>query len=309
MWALPTALLCAWFGETFFSALRGFSIKRMGVLVFLNGAFVPEEKAVVSVFDRGFLYGDGLFEAIRIFNGRPFRWREHLARLRAGAGFLRIKLPLSSSQLEAVADKLIAANKMPESLLRIALSRGVGPPGYLPKNTGRPTLAMSLRAAPKLDLKNHPQWKLLTSSFRIPANDSLGNFKTSNKLIQVLARAEAAESGADEALLLNTDGFVAEGTSSNTFWIKRGTILTPPLAAGILPGVTRRVVFEIAASLGISIREKNIRLKELAQADGIMLSLTSLGIVEVISLDGKAVKQSALTERIRTAYVDEMKSS
>ncbi|HUA66073.1 MAG TPA: aminotransferase class IV [Alphaproteobacteria bacterium] len=275
---------------------------RNGVLVFLNGAFVPEEKAVVSVFDRGFLYGDGLFEAIRIFNGKPFRWQEHIERLRAGADFLKIKLPYSAGQLRAAADKLIARNKMPDSLLRIVVSRGIGAPGYSPKTAVKPTLVMSLRSAPKLDPNNPPQWKLITAIFRVPANDLLGNFKTSNKLLQVLARAGADEVGADEALLLDTDGFVTEGTSSNIFWVKRGALYTPPISAGILPGVTRAVVSEIAADIGVSIREENIRIKDLGQADGIFLSLTSLGVVEVISLDGKVVKRAMLTERVRKGY-------
>ena len=198
---------------------------------------------------------------------------------------------------------------MPESLLRIALSRGVGAPGYSPKKVGRATLVMSLRPAPTLNPKKLPQWKLITSSFRIPADDLIGNFKTSNKLLQVLARAEAGNARAEEALLLNTEGFVAEGTSSNVFLIKRGVLYTPPVAAGILPGVTRGGVFEIAAGLGISVHEKNIRPKELKQADGIFLSLTSLGVVEVISFDGKSVKKAALTERIRRAYVEITKSA
>jgi branched-chain amino acid aminotransferase len=274
----------------------------VGVLVFLNGKFVPEEKAVISVFDRGFLYGDGLFETIRVFNGKPFRWREHVERLREGAEFLGIKLPYSAEQLEEIADKLIARNKMRDSILRITLSRGTGLPGYSPIGAGKPTLAMSLRAAPKP--KNPPVWKLVTSSFRIPANDPLARFKTSNKLPQVLARAEADEAGADEALLLNTDGYVAEGTSSNVFWAKRGGLYTPPLAAGILPGVTRSAVIEIVAGLGIRIREKNVRLKELALADGIFLSLTSWGIVEAGTLDARALPTSPLIARIQRAYSD-----
>ncbi|HEV2331018.1 MAG TPA: aminotransferase class IV [Verrucomicrobiae bacterium] len=261
---------------------------------------MPEERAVISVFDRGFLYGDGLFEAIRIFNGRPFRWREHIERLRSGAEFLKIKLPFSPRRLRAFADELIARNKMPDSLLRLSLSRGVGLPGYGPENAPVPTLAMSLRPAPKQE--NPPQWKLITSSVRIAANDPLVRFKTCNKLPQVLARAEANKAGADEALLLNTDGFVAEGTSSNVFWVKRGAVYTPPLAAGILPGVTRVVVFEIAARLKIPVREKNIRPKDMMQADGLFLSISSRGVVEVSSLDGKAFQNSKLIAEVRRVY-------
>lgn len=276
------------------------------MFVFLNNKFVSEEKAVVSVFDRGFLYGDGLFETIRVFNCKPFRWQDHLERLKHGANFLKIKLPFKPAEMWAFADKLIAKNKMPDSLLRITLSRGVGAPGYSPKNAKRPTLVMSLRPAPKNDAQK--PWSLITSSIRLPANDPLARFKTSNKLPQVLARAEADAAHADEVLLLNTDGFVAEGTSSNLFWIRRGAIYTPPLAAGILSGVTRAVVLEIAAHLKIPIYEKSIRLKKLLQMDGVFLSLSSLGIVPAQSLDGKILKKSPITAQIARSYANVLAS-
>jgi branched-chain amino acid aminotransferase len=285
-----------------FSSRAGVFALHDGVRIFLNGGFVSEEKAVVSIFDRGFLYGDGLFETIHVFNGKPFRWRQHWERLKRGANFLKIQLPFAPEQLLQFAGELIAKNKMPDSLLRVALSRGVGARGYSPKNAKSPTLAMSLHSVPKINWKNPLRWKLIASSFRIPANDPLAQFKTCNKLPQILARAEADDAGADEALLLNSDGFVAEGTSSNLFWIERETIFTPPLAAGILPGVTRAAVFEIGSRLKIPIRQKNVRLKKLAQANGIFLSLTSLGIVEGQSLDGKNLKRSPLTRQIARAY-------
>ena len=272
------------------------------MLVFLNGRFIAEKKAAVSVFDRGFLYGDGLFETIRIFNGRPFCWQLHWERLQHGAGFLKIKLPFASKKLRHFADELIAKNKMPDSLLRLTLSRGVGIRGYSPKKAKRPTLVMSLHPAPKMDLQNPPKWKLMASSFRLPAKEPLAAFKTCNKLPQILARMEADAAGADEALLLNTDHFVVEGAGSNLFWIERETICTPPLNAGILSGVTRAVVFEIGARLEFPIREKNIRLKNLMRADGVFLSLSSFGIVEAESFDKKNLKRSLLTNRIARAY-------
>jgi aminodeoxychorismate lyase len=281
--------------------LFAFTLEK-GVLVFLNGKFVPEEKAVVSVFDRAFLYGDALFEAIRVFNGKPFRWKQHMQRLRHGAGFLKIALPFSQDELLSSALKLIAKNKMPNSVLRLVFSRGAGTPGYSPGDAKKPTVVMSLRPAPKIGFKNSAPWKLVTSSFRLPANDPLAAFKTCNKLPQVLARARADAAGANEALLSNTNGFVVEGASSNLFWIKDGMILTAPLVAGILPGVTRQVVFEIAARMKIPIHEKNIRPKELARTDGIFLSLSSFGIVEAKSLDSKILRRSQLTIRIARAY-------
>jgi aminodeoxychorismate lyase len=272
------------------------------MVVFLNGKFVPEAKAVVSVFDRGFLYGDGLFEAIRVFNGRPFLWSSHWERLRQGAKFLKIKLPFPSEKLLACAGELIAKNKLPDALLRIALSRGLGAPGYLPHRANKPTLAMSLRPAPDINPKTPPQWKLVVSSFRLMSGDPLACYKTANKLPQVLARAETAVAGADETLLVNTDRHVVEGASSNLFWVKHGAIYTPPLAAGILPGVTRAVVFEIAGRLNIPIQHQNIQARDLLRMDGVFLSLTSRGIVEAKSLDGKALKKSPVTRLIADAY-------
>jgi aminodeoxychorismate lyase len=275
--------------------------------VFLNGRFVSEEKAVVSVFDRAFLYGDGLFETIRVWNGKPFCWAQHMERLEQGAKFLKIKLPLAPSRSLVFAQTLVAKNKMPDSLLRLTLSRGIGVTGYSPRNAKKPTLVMSLRPAPKIGPLH--QWKLITSSFRLPSHEPLARFKTCNKLAQVLARAEADAAHANEGLLSNTNGFVVEGASSNFFWIKGEVVFTPPLIAGILPGVTRAVVCEIASRLGIKLREQNIRLKELAGTDGIFLSLSSFGIVEAKSLDGKILKKSSITPQIARAYTDTLMGS
>ena len=272
------------------------------MLIFLNGQFVPEERAVVSVFDRSFLYGDGLFETMRVFHGKPFRWQQHLERLQRGAEFLKINLPYPPEALRGFVDELIAKNKMPDALLRLTLSRGVGVRGYSPKGAEDPTLVMSLHPAPSHDVNSLPRWKLITSSHRLPANEPLAQFKTCNKLVQVLARAEADAAGADEALLLNTDGFVVEGGSSNLFWIEGDTVFTPPLVSGILPGVTRGVVFEICEKLGLKMRAANITAEKLRDADGVFVSLSSFGIVEGASLDQYALKASSLVKQIFQGY-------
>ena len=272
------------------------------MLIFLNGQFVPEERAVVSVFDRGFLYGDGLFETMRVFRGKPFRWEQHIERLQRGADFLKIKLQFTPDALRTFADELIAQNKMPDALLRLTLSRGIGVRGYSPKGAAHPTVVMSLHPAPALENGSPPRWKLITSSHRLPANEPLAQFKTCNKLAQILARAEADAAGADEALLLNTDGFVVEGASSNLFWIERDTICTPPLTSGVLPGVTRALVLEICNRLGFQNREANISVKQLKRADGIFISLSSFGVVEVLSLDNTIVKVSSMCGQVQQSY-------
>jgi len=271
-------------------------------MVFLNGEIVPEERAVISVFDRGFLYGDGLFEGIRVFNGKPFRWKQHLGRFQHGANFLRIAVPFSAEALEEFAERLIAENQMPDSLLRLTLSRGVGPRGYSPKNTDRPTFVMATYPMNAVEPSNPPAWRVFISSFRLPAGEPLARFKNLNKLPQVLARAEGDAEGADEALLLNSDGYVVEGSTSNLFWLRGETVCTPPLPSGILPGVTRAVVLEHCEKCGIETREDNIAPAELHKTDGAFLSLSSTGIAEVAFLNGKPLNRSAITKRISEAY-------
>jgi aminodeoxychorismate lyase len=272
------------------------------MMVFLNGQFVPEEQAVISVFDRSFLYGDGLFETMRVFKGRPFRWDQHLGRLTQGAEFLKIALPFTSSALRSFADQLIEANKMPDSLLRLTLSRGIGQRGYSPKGANQPSLVMSLHPVPANRTQDLPRWRLVTSSVRLPANEPIAQFKTCNKLPQIMARTEADAAGADEALLLNTDGFIVEASSSNLFWIEGNTVCTPPLASGILAGVTRAVVFEICQSLGLAVREASVTPDQLAESGGIFLSLSSVGIAEGLSLDGKTLAESPLVKRLSQDY-------
>ncbi len=270
--------------------------------VFLNGQFVPEADAKVSVFDRSFLYGDGLFESVRVYAGKMFRWPQHLERLHAGAKFLGIRLPFSDEELTAAATELVTRNAMTEANLRLVLSRGVGPRGYSPKGANSPTLVMTLHPAPVVSPEKPMRWELITSSFRIPAGDRLATFKTANKLAQVLARAEAEERGADEALLLNTDGRFAEAASSNLFWIEHGVVCTTPLAEGLLAGVTRAFVLELAGQLGLPTAERSCRLWQLQQAAGVFLTTSSLEIVPAIALDGVPLQESPLTKHLHLAY-------
>jgi len=272
------------------------------MFVFLNGEIVPEDRALISVFDRGFLYGDGLFEGIRIFNGKLFRWNQHLQRFQHGSEFLKIAVPFSAEALADFTQRLIAENQMPNSLLRLTLSRGIGQRGYSPKNAKQPTLVMATYPMPDADPSNPPHLRVFISSFRLPAGEPLARFKNLNKLPQVLARAEADADGADEALLLNSDGYVVEGSTSNLFWIRGETVCTPPLPSGILPGVTRAVVLELCEKIGIQTREENITPAELHKMDGAFLSMSSSGIAEITLLDGKPLKRSPAPKKLSEAY-------
>lgn len=270
------------------------------MIVFLNGRFVPEERAVISVFDRGFLYGDGLFEGVLVTGGRLFRWHEHMKRLQRGIDFLGLTMPFATDDLLKNALRLVERNNMPECILRLSMSRGITERGYSPKNARHPAVVMSLHPVPEIQLL--PRWRVITASFRLPANDPLTSFKTANKLPQVLARAEADNAGAQEAILLNTNGHLAEGTTSNIFWLKNDALSTPALPAGALPGVTRATVLELCVKMNINCREKKAKPAELLQADAAFLTMTSMGIVEIASLDGHKFDRSPLTKKLWTTY-------
>jgi len=269
------------------------------MIVFLNGQFVPEEQATVSVFDRAFLYGDGLFETMCVANGKPFRWWDHMERLRKGGDFLGIKIPFGCKTLEKFAAELIAKNQMSDALLRLTVSRGVGLRGYSPKGADKPFLVMTLHPAPATVVA---LWKLHTASFRLPAGEKLAHFKTANKLAQVLARTEADAVGADEALLCNTEGFVVEGASSNLFWVEGDTVCTPPLESGILAGVTRAVTLELCQQFGLALAERQITPEGLRQASGVFLTLSSLGVVEANELDGMRLARASIVSKLAQAY-------
>jgi branched-chain amino acid aminotransferase len=276
------------------------------MIVFLNGKFVPEDHAVVSVFDRGFLYGDALFEGMLVIGGRPFHWREHMERLQQGMKLLQLTVPFSPDELLACALKLVERNEMPECILRLNITRGITARGYSPRNATHPAVVMTLHPAPVIE--KLPRWRVVTASFRLPSNDPLTSFKTANKLTQVLARAEADAAGAQEAILLNTEGRLAEGTTSNLFWVKDSTIFTPPLPDGALPGVTRALVLALCLKLKCKSKEKKAWPRKLQQADGAFLTMTSMGIVEIESLDGHKIRRSPLVGKLWSAYRDLLKS-
>ncbi len=272
------------------------------MFVFLNGQFVPEAEAVVPVNDRGFLLGDGLFETLRVVNGKPFRMAQHLERLSRGAEFLKIRLPFTVRELEKFARQLIEQNKMPEAMLRVTLTRGPGKRGYSLQGANRPTLVMVMHPAPARE--NHVEWNLINSSFRIPAGEALASFKTTSKIIHVLARTEAEEKGADEALLINTNGEVAETAGGNIFWVYQDKICTVPTGRGVLPGITRAIVLEICQALGLPTNKRVIKPEALRNSAGIFVTQTALGIVPVITFDGQPVAPSPLVGQIAGAYTE-----
>jgi aminodeoxychorismate lyase len=270
--------------------------------VLINGQFVPAEQAAVPVTDRSFLYGDGVFETIPVYSGKPFRWAQHLERLTRGADFLKIKLTFAPKELRVLANELIQRNQMPDAILRLTLSRGPGERGYSPAGADSPLVVMSLHPRPIIDPQDPPQWRLKTSSYKLPASDPLSSFKTNNRILQVLAQAEAEAADVDSALMLNTNGEVAEASSANLFWIYHDTVYTTPTGRGALPGITRAVVLELCQALNIPTNKRVIKPESLLKSEGIFLSLSSLGIVTVTAIDDEPVPTSPVVDKIFTSY-------
>jgi len=269
---------------------------------------MAEADAVVPLNDRGFMLGDGIFETVRVANGRPFRLAQHLERMTRGAEFLKIKPPFTPKELQKFAGELIEKNDLAEAVLRVTLTRGPGQRGYSPKNSGTPTVAITLNPLPVASPDEPVQWSMVTSTLRIPASDALASFKTTSKLLNVLARAEAEAKGADEALLLNTNGEVAETAGGNLFWVYQDKICTVPTGRGVLPGITRAVVLEICQALGLETNKRVIKPEHLRNAEGIFVTQSALGIVPVVALDGLPVAPSPLVDQIGSAYNDMLRS-
>lgn len=276
------------------------------MIVFLNNEFVPAERALVSAFDRGFLYGDGLFETVRVANGRLVCWDEHLERLRRGAGCLKIAPGAPLEQWRGVAAELIRRNQLAEGVVRMVVSRGPGARGYSPRDARTPTVVLSAHPLPPMTPASPPSWRLMTASVRLPPAGPLAAFKTCNKLPQIMARAEADAAQADEALLPAADGSLVTGSASNLFWIEQAGLCTAPESSGILPGITRAQVLELCRQHGIPCREVSANRARLVDADGVFLTQSSVGIAEAVSLDGAPLKRSPLAARIGAALAERM---
>ena len=270
------------------------------MIVYLNGRFIPEERAVISIHDRGFLYGDGLFETVRIYNGRPFLWEDHAARFEHGCKVLQITPPLTVAEIRRVTLELVQRNSLRDALARFTLSRGSGPRGYSPRGAEHPTLLITPFPTPE----PAQAFRVIIATVALPDEDRIAGFKHLNKLHQVVARAEADAVGANEALLTNLSGRVIEGATTNLFWVNRGTVETPPLSS-ILAGTTRAHVLRLCRRLQIPARECHVRPEELARMEGIFVTSCGAEITEVGDLDGRPVARSPLVTRLRRHYRDE----
>jgi branched-chain amino acid aminotransferase len=271
--------------------------------IYLDGKFLPETEAKVSVFDHGLLYGDGIFEGIRFYNGRVFRLEEHLDRLWDSARSICLEIPMTRAEMTEALLETIRRNDLREGYIRQIVTRGVGNLGLNPVQCKRPSviiIATTISLYPKDVCEKG--LTVVTCATRRTGSAALNPaVKSLNYLNNVMARIEANLAGADEALMLNEAGNVAECTADNVFIIKRGQIFTPPISAGALRGITRSVVFDIAAELGLKISEIDITRHDVFIADECFLTGTAAEVIPVVKADGRTIgsgKPGSITLRM-----------
>ncbi len=276
-------------------------MRPMADFVYLNGSLLPSAEARIPALDYGFLYGYGLFETMRAYaGGRVFRLDRHLERLAASAGVLDITV--DTPALEAAIRETLAANNLTSARLRLTVSAGEGDGTPNPESSNSPTVLIVATAYAPLAKESY---RAITATLRRNSRSPVARMKTLNFTENLLARREAARAGADEAVVLNDRDLVAEASMSNLFVVSDGMLRTPPLNAGILPGVTREVALELAQSLGISAVEDDITLDELRQSDEAFLTNSVIELMPLTGLDGRAIgdgQAGPVTQKLRESY-------
>lgn len=280
----------------------------MAAVVFVNGQVVPGEQARVSVFDHGFLYGEGVYETLRTYGRRPFLMDRHLARLRQSARLMALDVPYSDDELtKHVATTIAALTGDEEAYIRILITRGEGELSYSLAACERPTLVIIVKplAVPRAEVLTDGIPIALVGIRRNHPDALNPMIKSNNLLNNALAMQEAYRRGAEEALMLNQAGEISECSQSNIFLVRNGAVLTPPLSAGLLPGITREVVLGLVADLGLPGGEARLTPADAATADEAFITGTTREITPVAKIDGRPVaggRPGPITRRLQARF-------
>ena len=283
-------------------------------LIFIDGKFYPKSEAKVSVYDHGFLYGDGVFEGIRVYDGVIFKLEEHLDRLFSSAKSIMLNIPMSKEELKAAIIETLRKNGLRNAYIRLVVTRGIGDLGLDPRKCSNPSVIII--AEPMIVLhdekvKEEGITAIISWVRRDPIDATSHEIKTLNYMNSILAKIEANICGVDEAICLDTKGYVSEGAAENLFIIKNGKIYTPPIATGALAGITRNVIIELATRLGYNVVEKNITPNELFNADEVFMTGTAAEIVPVREINGRVIgegKAGPITKRLREEFNELVRS-
>jgi len=263
-----------------------------------------KKRQKISVWDHGLLYGDGIFEAIRVYDWNIFKLKEHIDRLFESAKAIMINIPLSKDELISKTVEIVKKNNLRYGYIRIIVTRGVGPMGVDPRNCKKPTIIIMTE-------RREPIWGerhivAITSSIRrIPPECIDPKIKSLNYLNNILAKIEAINAGADAAIMLNIQGYVSEASTENIFIVKNSVLYTPPLEAGILRGITRETIMEIAKDLNIPVVERNLTIHDLYTADEVFLVGTAAELAPVVKIDGRIIsdgKPGPIFKKIHEEY-------
>lgn len=277
-------------------------------MIYLNNKIVPAKNARISVFDRGFLYGDGVYESLRVYQGVVFQLDEHVNRLFRSASMIGMTIPKSHAKIRQAVYETVRANRHREAYVRITVSRGAGSPGLDPALSGKPTFVVFSRR-----LKPYPPEHYM-SGVKIAIVDVRRNLskalnpkiKSLNFLNNILAKIDSLGKGAYEAVMLNHRGHVAEGTVTNVFFVVNDVLCTPSVTVGILDGITRQIILRIAKDLRIRTREGRFTRQDLYGAKEIFISNSTMEVMPVTEVDGKriGIKAGSLTKTIHRCYRD-----
>ena len=283
----------------------------MEEIVYLNGSLIPRSQARVSVFDHGFLYGYGLFETMRAYHGTIFLLERHLKRLLNSAAVIGLSPELAEIDLGKACTDTLMANGLQDARLRLTVSRGEVDSFSGSGTSVAPTVLVTARSYQALPAQIYNRgFRVGASSFRRYSQSPLSRLKSANYLLNVLARKEAEAAGLDESLLLNERGLITEGSISNVFFVAHSGLVTPPVESGILPGITREVVMELADALGINVTEGEVRLEDLGQFDEAFLTNSVMEIMPLVEVRDNAGEDitigsgrpGKITRRLMAAY-------
>lgn len=259
--------------------------------IWIDGSWIEKADAKISVFDHGLLYGDGVFEGIRAYGGRIFRLRQHLERLYASAKAIWLEVPVPFDVMARICEEAIRLNDLQDAYIRLLVTRGVGDLGLDPRKCPK---ASVICIADRIALFSPEVYErgltMMTAATPVHHREGVSpRIKSLNYLAHILAKIEAIAAGADEALMLEAGSGVSEGVGENVFCVRKRVVVTPPAYAGILRGITRDAVLEIAAQAGYEVRESNLTRYELFTADEMFLTGTAAELVGVVKLDGRVI--------------------
>lgn len=281
--------------------------------VFLNGRFIAANEAKISIFDHGFLYGDGLFETMRAYDGKVFKLEPHLQRLIDGSREVDLKIPYQVNELARIIQETVSRNKFTDAYVRLTVSRGIGNTGPDPSTCREATVLVVARP-----LRPHPEgfyqrgMKVIVLKHRRNELSPLSHLKTLNFLDNILGKIEVKKAAADEGIFLNTRDYVAEGTVSNIFLVQNCCLITPSIESGILPGITRATVIELARKNKINVEERFVEEWELVTADECFMTNSLMEIMPVCLINRKRIgsgRPSPLTLELSVAYKEAVVSS